>query len=456
MASDKQRFATPLGRGARGDPHDFVLQNGLRVLFVQRDRSPIAELRLVVDGGGFAADPEGRSGLGALATAMFSEGVLRIDGVQLGSALEVLGAQLNGHVTPDTAVIGLSALNLNFGDTLRIWSDVLTHPEFSAEDFELLRASQLALVASERLNPFDLALRVLPPFVYGFGHLYSCPFSGSGTQKGVAAITLDDLHRYYAAHLAPCSTILVVAGSYQASDLRTKLEATFGKWQARALAAPRTPVTDTFEKDVPSVALVNRPGSPQAVLAAGLRTVARNSAAAEAVLVADAILAGIFTSRLNLNLREQKGWTYGVRSSLFDARAQGFWLIRTAVRRDCAAQAMLEVSRELENLAGLRPSTADEFSHAVNYLVARIPSTHETCAQIADALAHLVIHQLPLSYLRDQANFFNHLTPRDVTETCRQILAAGGPKWMVVGEAEGLHDQLRNAGFPGIEIIEPS
>jgi predicted Zn-dependent peptidase len=433
-------------------PFDFVLENGLRVLFAQREKSPIVEVRFVMDSG-FATDPDGRSGLAALAMAMFSEGLIRVDDAQVGFALEPLGAVLHGQLMPDAAVIGMSALNANLGEALSIYVNALTQYEFKIEDLELLQANYLARIADEHLNPFELALRVLPPMVYGRGHIYARPFTGSGIERDVAAITPDDLRSYYAIHLMPQCSTLVVAGSCDTANLRAQLEETFKGWRPVPGAALSTPAAETAA-NAPSVMIVNRPDASQAVLAAGLRTLARNSGHAEALTVADTILSGIFTSRLNLSLRERKGWTYGVRSLLLDARLQGLWLVRTAVRTDCAAQAMAEIAGEIENLAGRRPSRPDEFSRAVDYLVARIPASYETCAQMADALGHVVIYRLPIGYAQNLASCLRRLRPDDVTETCRQILAAGGLRWLIVGEAAELVNQLRNAGFGNIVVVE--
>jgi zinc protease len=453
MVPDTDQLASSIGSPSswRG-PFDFVLENGLRVLFAQREKSPIVELRFVMNGG-FAADPDGQSGLAALAVVMFSEGLIRVDDAQVGFALEALGAVLHGQLMPDAAVIGMSALNANLGDALSIYVNALTHSEFKMGDLELLQANRLARIADERLNPFELALRVLPPMVYGRGHIYARPFTGSGIERDVAAITPDDLRCYYATHLMPQCSTLIVAGSCETAHLRTQLEETFKEWRAVPGAALSTPVTETVT-NAPSVMIVNRPGASQTALAVGLRTLARNSSHADALTVADTILSGIFTSRLNLSLRERKGWTYGVRSLLLDARLQGFWMVRTAVRTDCAVQAMAEIAGEIENLAGCQPSTPDEFSRAVNYLVARIPASYETCAQMADALAHVIIYQLPIGYAQNLAGCLRRLRPDDVTETCRQILAAGGLQWLVVGEAAELIDQLRNAGFGNIVVVE--
>jgi zinc protease len=443
--------STDLPSSWRG-PFDFVLENGLRVVFAHREKSPVVELRLVMEGG-FGADPAGRSGLAALAMAMFSQGLLRVGDAPVGIVLEALGAVIHGQAMPDAAVIGLSALEANLEDVLRTFFKSLIYPSFATEDLEQLLANRLMLIAGERLNPFELALRVLPPMVYGRSHIYGRPFTGTGVEREVAAITCDDLRAYYATHLVPQCSTLTVAGSCKPDHLHAQLEKTFGQWCAGPSAARSNLPSDTAE-NAPGVVVANRSDASQATVAVGLRTVARNSRYAEALIVADTILGGIFTSRLNLSLRERKGWTYGVRSLLLDTRRQGFWLIRTAVRTDSIEQAMAEIASEIENLAGRRPSTSDEFARAVDYLVGRIPSSYETCGQMADALAHVVIYRLSLDCLRNQASRLRHLSPEDVTEICRQIVAGGGPRWLVVGEAAKLLKRLRLARFADIEVIE--
>ena len=442
MASNFGRISGVLGwPSSWRDPSEFVLQNGLRVVFAQRQRSPVVELRLVINGG-YRSDPDGRSGLAGLAVAMLIEHLLSLGDAKISIALDKLGAVLQGQLTPDAAVIGMSAFDSNLDDALGIFFVALARAEFRLEDVELLRARQLGLIASERLSPMELASRVLPPMVYGPGHVYARPLSGSGNAGDVATITDYDLRSYYARHINPQTSTLIVAGSCQAADLCDLLEKTSDGWRAVPFAEVTAAATEKFDNPN-SVTIVNRPGSSQTALAAALSTFERNSTSAEALIVADTLLGGMFTSRLNLSLRESKGWTYGLRSELIDARRQGLWLIRSAVRADRAAPAIAEIADEIKNLAGHRPPTCEEFTRAVDYLVARIAANHETCAQMADAFAHHTIYWLPTTYPRNLASCLRRLKLDDVMQTCREILAAGQPRWMVVGEAAQLVDQLR-------------
>ncbi len=437
------------------EPSRFVLDNGLRVLVAERASTPLVELRFVFDGG-FAAESRELSGLAGLAMAMFTEGALRVAGEHLGVAQESLGAAIRGRVTADGAVVEMSALAAHLGDAIAMFAQVLSNPEFDADDFERVRANRLALIARERLNPPDLAVRVLPPMLYGTGHPYGRPLTGSGTEQGIATLTGDDARRYYAEHLAPERGTLVVTGSSGRADLVALLENVLGRWRGSPTSSPHHPpqalrVVATAART--AVVIVDRPRGEQSAIVMALPTVARNSSDAEALMAADAILAGMLTSRLNMSLREKKGWTYGVRSSLLDARLQGLWLINCFVRRDRTVQAMTEIGNEVNNLSSGRPCSPKELGRAVDYFIARAPGLHETCAQMADALAHAVMYMLPLGYHHELAARMRLLNPSRVTEVCRKILAVAAPRWMIVGDAARLAGQLRDAGFGEIEIV---
>ena len=436
------------------EPSKFVLDNGLRVMVVERARSLVVELRFVCEGG-FAADPSGLIGLAGFAMAMFSDGALRAGNASLAVAQESIGAALRGRVTAEGAVVEISTLAANLDDALTMCVQVLSNPEFTAEDFEAVQMNRLALIAHERLSPFDLSLRVLPPMIHGVDRPYARPLCGSGTEQGVTAVTADNLRGYYAEHLAPERGTLVVTGPHRVAELITMLEDTFGRWRTSPAVEhlPPAPPPPSVAATDPSVRIVDRPHAAQSALVAAVPTVARNSSAFEALMVANAVLAGTFTSRLNMSLRESKGWTYGVRSSVLDARYQGLWLIDCSVRHDRTAEAMTEISREIENLARDRPCSPDELGHAIDSLVARAPAMYETCAQIADSLADVVIYRLPTGYHRELSARLRRLNPGRITKACREILAATALRWMIVGDAAKLIGQLSAGGFGEIKII---
>ncbi|HKV53242.1 MAG TPA: pitrilysin family protein [Candidatus Binataceae bacterium] len=435
------------------DPSTFVLHNGLRVIAVSRDRSPVVEARLVT-GSGFAADPPEREGLAGMAMAMVTEGALQIDGEPLDTIADSLGAVFDGRAGADGATIAMSALSGNLEAALACFSSLIQGANFSDRAVDAIRVSRHALIEHERQAALGLAMRLLPPILYGAEHPYARPLSGSGTTGGVTAVTADDLRRYFA-QLSPERSTLVIAGPLEAARMITVLENTLGNWLAsgRALkAADQAPPVARIQS--PVVTIVDRPDTRQASIVVGLQSPARGAIEAHAQIAAEAILAGLFTSRLNLNLREGKGWTYGVRSTLLAGRLCGLWLLTTAIRRDRAALAMDEIAREIDNLAFREPCSADELGHAVDSLVARMPSSYETCGQISDALADTVMYQLPTDYHQVLAARLRGLRPSDISEFFRQILSRGGPRWLLVGDASELFAQLDGGDWGKIDIID--
>jgi len=451
VTPDINKLTSPL-LGSWQDTADFILENGLRVLFARRPESPNIEMRLILDGGGFASDLE-LSGRAGVATAILGEALMMGDQVQLASSLEALGAITHVQLMPDAAVIGLSSLATNFDDACLSYAKAITALDFKQEDFELARANRLALIKAERRDPFQVALRIIPRLVYGPDHVYARPFTGSGIEEQVAGITSDDVRGYYAAHLAPRINTLVVTGALTASDLRKALERAFKQWNAEPRCEQPAVAPKCLPK-TPWVVLVDRREASQTVITAGLASYERNSRRAEAMIALDTILGGMFSSRLNLSLRERRGWTYGVRSKLLDARLRGLWLVQTAAVPDHTAQAMAEIAAQIHDVAQAHSINPDEFSRAINHLVARIPASYETCAQMADALANTVVHRLPISSPRDLAGRLQQLKPDDVTQTCQELLGNGGLQWVVVGAANQLIRELHRAGFEQISVLD--
>lgn len=459
MASVRIRPRSPSlnAGGWQPEPVEITLDSGLRVIVAERLGSPLTEMRLVSDRG-FAAEPRGRSGLAGLAMAMFNEGALRIGRERLDLLGESLGAKFGGRIFADGAIIEVSALSANLLDVLAICGRLLADFEFEREDFERVRAERLALIASERRNASELSLRILPSKLYGRGHPYSRPFSGSGMEPDVATLTADDMREYYKSHFSPERVTLVMVGPLAMEEAKPLLERTIGVKRSEPVMLSNEPDQNIADRAASrttksGITIVTRPNAEQAVLVAGLPTVPRGSKEAEALIVADAIVAGMFSSRLNLKLREERGWTYGVRSSLIDARLQGLWFISCFVRHDRAVAAMTWIDAEFEAMAGARVCSASEVRHAVDFLVGRMPSTHETCSQIADMLARNVIYRLPFECERAIASRMRELEPRDISRVCQQIRETAAPHWVVVGDSSLLADEMGGAGYAEIETL---
>lgn len=418
-------------------PTVFVLRNGMRVWFAERAASPLAELRLVCNGG-FADDAPGRDGCSGLATAILTDSTRKAGELSVAAELWRLGASMRARVAADATIIELSALACNLGEALAVFFRTLSLEEISEETVERARARMLARVTRETLRPADLAARVLPLALFPPGYRYARPFTGSGTKDGLRAVTVRDLSAWRAAHLSPGRSTLIAAGPPETIPI---LESTFEQWRDSAAFAPPAeksrgdfPVARA-QNQSPEITLIESPNISQSAVFTGIRTPPRNFPAAGGLLIAEAILAGMFTSRLNMNLREDKGWTYGVHSSLFEARLGGWWLIGCFVPADRVHAVVEEIRRELENMGGLGSRSEEELKRAIQYLLARVRSNHETSAQTADALAQIAACALAPDYQEELYGKLPAIRVGEVAETCRDILGARSPRWLIAGDA---------------------
>lgn len=417
------------------EPTVLFLRNGMRVLFAERANSPLIELRFVCDGG-FAADPPEKSGCAGLATAMMVKPASPTDRLNL-AELWRLGASIRTRVTADAAIVEMSALTHNFRDALMTFSRMLSGMGIR-EDLERARVDQLATISREKLSPIELAVRIFPEMLYPFGHRYARPFTGSGTEKGVAAVTAQDINEWRAQHLSPRQCTLVVAGAPKAREVIPLLERAFGRWRAPAIGPKRRGLSSNGLKRRANgkrveATIASIPNISQSAIFAGILTVPRNSATADKLIVADAIVAGTLASRLNMNLREDKGWTYGVHSRLFDARCGGWWLIGCLVRDDRANAALDEIHAELENMTGRNPPSEEELRRAVKYLLARLRSDRETCSQMADAIAQIAACELAPNYHRELCGRLLRLDTHEIADACGHILTTNAPRRLIAG-----------------------
>ncbi|MGH8012054.1 MAG: M16 family metallopeptidase [Candidatus Binataceae bacterium] len=383
------------------------------------------------------------------------EAALRVEGASLDARLARLGAAIRGRVEPDGTIVAMSALTWSLPRALALYAQALANPQFHLRDFARVRAAQAELISRELCNPNNLALRLLPRMLYPAGH-HDGSQRGYGSGRTNAILTPEDLRKYFAEHLSPTCATLIVAGGPGCKEMRALLEDSFGRWNDTSSRIQPHPVKRrqlTASPGVgegPDVILIDLPGAKQAVLYMGLRVPRRESTLA---IVIDAVFARMFTSRLNLKLRETKGWTYGIRSWLSQTRDDTQWIISCSVHQDRTTESMREVLETLEGLAFHAPCGEEELRGAINYLVGHNYSHFETCADTADALANSVLLDQPIDYVWNSPARLRKSRTAQVADSCKRILAAHNPCWIVVGNAAELVDRLYKAGHGHIKII---
>jgi zinc protease len=408
-----------------------VLGNGLELVLAQRSGSGIAAVRLLVEAGA-ASDGVAKAGLAALTSSMLLEGTGKRSGVEVAQEAERLGASLGASAGLDMASVQLTTLLDNLGASLALLADVVINPAFRDQELARVKAEYLAAIAQEKTDPASLAMRLLPPLLYGPGHPYAAPFTGTGSEQTIAAIARDDLLAVHHAYYRPDRSRLLVVGDVSLDQLVHLAEQGLGRWHGSGVAA-RMP-------DVPPVQgagrlyFLDRPRAEQTVIMAATLAPPVGSQADFAIMAANMVLGGLFTSRLNMNLREDKSWTYGVRSMLPAARLARPFLIDAPVEAAATAPALQEILRELRDILGERPITTEELEQAKDALIRRLPGSFETNRDVALRLAHVLTYQLPEDYYDRMIHAVSALTTDDIQEALPLFVQPEQMLWVLVGD----------------------
>ena len=428
-----------------------TLANGLRLIVAERHAVPVVQLSLQVDSG-FAADQFAAPGVANLAMDMLDEGTTTQSALQINDRIASLGAELTTGANLDFALVSLSALKDNLDASLGVYADVILNPAFRPEELERAKRLLLAEIQEEKNTPEQMALRILPRLLYGDGHAYSIPMTGSGTEQSVAAITRDDLAKFHSTWFKPNNATLVVVGDTTLAEIRPKLEALFARWQRGDVPKKALPNVDLPAK--PRVFLIDRPGAEQTTIIAGHLVPAKEPDGEIAIDAMNDILGGAFTSRINMNLREDKTWAYGADTEIVDTQAQRPFLALAPVQADKTAEAMVEIKRELDGFVGTRPPTAQEVATSKNGSTLTLPGRWETSRSVARDIAALVRFHLPDDYWSRYAELVARLTVGDVDAAAKRLLAPNRLTWVVVGDRGVVESKVRALGFGEVTVID--
>jgi zinc protease len=315
-----------------------------------------------------------------------------------------------------------------------------------------LKRLQLAAIQQEKNDPTSMALRILPELLFGEGHAYSVPMTGSGTEEAVGTMTRDDLVAYHSAWFKPNHATLVVVGDTTLAEIRPKLETLFARW--RPGEVPRKSLPEVALPDAQSVYLVDRPGSEQSVIIAGHLIGKRNAADDLAIEAMNDILGGAFTSRVNMNLREDKGWSYGAGTFVVETQAQRPFLALAPVQADRTAESMQELKREIEEFLSARAASGDEVAASKQRSTLTLPGRWETARAVARDIAELVRFELPDDYWDRYAQLVGEIDASQVNAAAQRLLRPDRITWVVVGDRAVIEAQVRALGFGAVRLVD--
>lgn len=428
-----------------------TLPNGLKVLLAERHSVPIIDFTLMLDAGS-AADQFAVPGTASLAMNMIDEGTAKRTSLEISDQLDSLGAELQAGSNLDTSFVGLSTLKDKLDAALDIYADIVLNPAFPEADFRRLQKIQIARIAQEKDSPFTMILRVFPKLIYGPGHAYGNPFTGSGTVAAVDQLTRADLVKFHETWFKPNNATLIIVGDTTLAEIRPKLEKLFKDWKGGQVPEKNIAAVPTAAK--PTVYIMDKPGAPQSMVVGGHAASPSGDPDAIAIETMNTILGGDFVSRINMNIRENKHWSYGAQSALVPARGPRPFIVIAPVQSDKTKETMDEIRKELEGILGAKPVTPDEFANVKNSMVLGLPGQWETIRAVEGSLSEIVQFGLPDDYFQKYPGRVRELAIGDMTKAAKKTIHPGSVVWVVVGDRALIEPKIRELGFTEITVID--
>ena len=429
------------------------LSNGLKVVHAYVRSIPTVEMSLVFDAG-FAADQLGTPGLAKMTAEMLDEGTESMSSLEIGDEATRLGARISTSASLDSASVSLSALSESLQESLDLLAEVVLRPSFPQQELDRLKRLRVAGIQQELAQPFTVGLRLLPGLIFGDGHAYAAPMTGSGTVESVTSLSRDDVVSFHQEWYRPQNATLVVVGDVPLETLRPMLEERFSGWAGEG-ELPKLEIGEVAAAAGRSVYVVDKPGALQSVILAGLPAPPTNNPDEIAIEAMNSILGGSFTSRINMNLREDKHWAYGARSTLIDAVGPRLFMAYAPVQTDKTKESMVEMDRELRDILGARPPEAEELSKAQQNRTLRLPGQYETKRAVLGALVKILKHKLPEDYFETYADHMRAVSLDDVKAAARQIVQPDSVIWVVVGDLSEIEAGVRELGFADVRRLSP-
>jgi len=439
-----------------------TLSNGTQVILAQRHDIPVVQF-LYKFPRHFATEPQYPLGVINFMMSMLDEGAGERDALAFADAATALGAQLSADAGLDGVQVSLSALKENLEPSLALYADMLRAPRFDEKEIERLRATWIAGIAQEKVHPNALALRLLPPLLYGPHHPYAIPFTGSGEETAIAALNRDDLIAAHHHYLQPQqSATLIIIGDITLKEILPFLEQKLGDWRSQDAPKevsnnPKFPplINAPHQRHI---YLIDQPGALQANIFAAQLIPSSHHPETTAFELANDIIGGIFSSRLNMNLREDKHWSYGARSAVRPAQKQRLWIASTPVQIDKTAQAIQEVQQEIYNFAsGQKPPSATELEQVRRTRIRSLPGAYETAAAVLGTLSYMVDYQQSDDYVFQRMAEIEAMIPQQVSQAAQWLEDRENNQhllWLVIGDLKQIEAPIRALDLGEVTILD--
>jgi zinc protease len=428
-----------------------TLSNGLKVVLAERHEVPLVSFWMTSDAG-YAADEFAAPGTANMTMALLTGGTKTRNALEISDQLAMLGAELHANSNLDMSIVELSAVKSQLDPSLGLFADVILNPSFPDADFKRQQKLQLAAIDREKNTPRQMALRVFPGLLYGAQHAYGNPLTGSGTSASVAKMTREDLAKFHDVWIRPNDSTLIVVGDTTLAEVTPKLEKLFAGWKAAKVPAKNIGAVQQAPKSV--VYLVDKPGALQSVIIAGHVAPPTNNPKEIAIEAMNDGLGGDFSARLNMNLREDKHWSYGVQSRLWAARGQRPFIAIAPVQTDKTKESMAEMNKEFRAILTDKPLTAEELAKIQANETLRLPGSRETINEVAQSIADLVHFGLPDDYYETYAGKVRALKTSDLNDAAKTIVHPDNMIWVVVGDRAKIEAGVKELNLGEVRLMD--
>jgi len=426
-------------------PQTATLPNGLTLILSERRGMPVVAANLVFRTGS-DANPADKPGLANFVAAMLDEGTSTRSALQIADQVAQLGASLNTGSTMDSSTVSGRSLSKNFPALLDLMADVSLRPSFPADEVERQRASRLAQLVQQRENPGQLAAQVTASALYGARHPYG--YTEIGTEPSVKAMSRDDMQQFWKQNFVPNNAALVVAGEMSMTELRALAEKSFGAWQRGTPARPSLGSPATTQA---KVIIVDKPGAPQTQVRVATIGAARSSPDFRPMQVMNLALGGQFGSRINMNLREEHGYSYGTYSQFQFRRSAGPFQVAGGVRTDVTGAAISEILKEIRGAVD-KPIAGEELASAKSSMVNSLAGAFETASNAVGNFSNVFVYDLPIDYYSHYAEQVNAVTPEQALAMAKKYLGPDRLVVIAVGDRSKIEPEIKKLNLGSIEV----
>ncbi|MEN6626173.1 MAG: pitrilysin family protein [Candidatus Sumerlaeia bacterium] len=427
-----------------------TLSNGLKVVFAERDSVPLVRMSLILDSG-TVADPPDKSGVANLTLGMMREGTKKRTAEEISDQTDMLGMDYSFSSNDEFVGADMSVLAQNLDPALDLFADIILNPAFKKATFDRKKQEELAGIQQLKADPRMAAARIMPRLVYGADH----PYGEFVTEDSVKRIALDDLVQYHRAWFKPGNATIVVVGDTHLEEITAKLEKAFRRWPNGETA--KKPISAAKPPAGPAIYLIDKPQAEQSVVLAARLAPPKSNPEEIAIETMNQILGGQFSSRINMNLRENKHWSYGARSRFSAGRVQRLFTVEAPVQSDKTRETLLEIRKELAGIVSAQPVTEDEFGKAKLNKTLRLPGNWETTSAVCGSIKSIVCNGLPDDYNQAYPRKVRELTLEQVRSAARTVVGANEFVWVVVGDRARIEKELQTLDandFGRLQIID--